>query len=143
MLYLAIDPGSHMMRYIDCAKFEDAIQEAGLERNSVDHGAFADHLGVVVSEFGMFADPNQQSYFCVFNRLYAGNALVYAFDDTGGTVDIWKLDISPIWLHGRAEVEALIRQGLVNRPELKVNDRPVWRWPDPSPFETLPDKDPS
>jgi len=134
MLFLAIDPSFHLMRYVECEKFDDAVREAGLP-DLIDHATFGDHLGIVVADFGMFDDPDKQDYFSVEGNLYAGNALVYAVNDAGETVDIPNLDLTPTFLHGREEVESMIKQGLVDRPEMTVNGELVWAWPDKSPFD--------
>lgn len=136
MRFVTIEPAAHLISVVDCRTYKDAIKLAGLTLSDVDHGKIDANVAIVVSQFAMFADPDKQHYFSFDGRLYAGNALLYSYETgSGETRDMPDVKFAPIFLHGRAEVEAAIANGIVVRPELTVNSRPVWRWPDPSPFE--------
>jgi len=129
-----VEPKAHLISFVDVETINEAQRLAGLK--AVDHGVAADGVGIIAGEYSMYVDPDQQDYFTFGGPLYAGNAVLYAYDKTGATIDVSpEIKIAPLWLHGRKEVEAAIAQGLVARPELTVNKRPVWRWPDPSPFD--------
>ena len=133
MRFVTINPSAHLIEFIESVSVDAAVRHAGLSKD-VDHGIIDRSIAVVVHEFSMFADPDQQSYFAMGGRLYAGNALLYAYAASGETTDMPDVRLEPTFLHGREEVEAAIQNRIVARPEMKVNGEVIWRWPEPAPF---------
>jgi len=128
--YASIEPDAHLLRIVDKSIF-DAVVDAGLNDDGTDHSMVDKHTGIVFNQYDMYVPPEQQDYFAINGRLYAGNALIYGVDDRGNTVDIVETDrLTPIFLHGREEVERAIQDGLIARPQLRVNGELIWKWPD-------------
>jgi len=130
MRFVTIEPAAHLITYLDCPTLEHALQIAGLT-GFVDHGKVDHAIAIVIDEFRIFDDPEHQDYFALGGRLYAGNAVLYSYDLAGAAMDMPEVRLEPIFLHGRAEVDAAINAGIVARP---VNDELNWRWPEPAPF---------
>jgi len=138
--FVIIEPAAHLLRVADIGVFDNAVIEAGLAVNETDHGMVDRHTGIVAYQYGMYEPPEHQDYFAVNGRLYAGNALIYGVDDQGHTVDVAEIDrLTPTFLHGKDEVERAISDGLVARPQLRVNGKLIWKWPDqPAPGVKAP-----
>lgn len=127
----------------------EAMHEAGLSPGQVDFGTIkrdpdtGDGISIVVAEFGMYEPVSQQNYFVISRRLVAGNAVLFAFDRAGKTVEMKPGDLPIItYLNGVEEIEAAIGRGEVRRPKLSITSvdghgrattEHLWRWPDPAP----------
>lgn len=119
----------------DCPTIEAAMARAGLV--NVDHGVVAPvtpyrsvGMGIIVYEYGLFEPIEKQAYFAIGGRLYAGNAVIYAFDQRGETVNLPGTPVVQFMPSARA-VERNIALGLVERPIMSINDEVIWRWPEP------------
>jgi len=136
MRYVTIEPESHLISFIECDTFEEALQRAGLTIGQVDHGLIDNDagVGIVVAEFGLFVEPERQHYFTFGGRLYGGNALLYGYGEEGQTVDVPNIHLAPIFLHGREEVEEAIKSEFVVRPVKCTEGFIMWQWPEPSPY---------
>jgi hypothetical protein len=132
MKFAIINPTVQAIIPLDCRNLAMAEIEAGLKHSEVDHGQINRQLGIVVYEYGLFVPHEKQRYFAIGARLYAGNAVVYAFDETGETVDFDGDGLNPAWLSDGAAVERAISAGICNRPQMSV-DGVFWRWPQPAP----------
>jgi hypothetical protein len=89
---------------------------------------------IVVDEFGLYAPVNQQRYFSIGRRLFAGNALLFAYEALGNTIDFEQIDnIGVTFFGGAAAVERAIAAGIIDRPTFSVNGETVWQWPQPRP----------
>lgn len=84
------------------------------------------------AEFGLYEPADKQHYFAVEARLYAGNAVMYAFDVKGKTVDLEAYP-PPRWFSSTEAIEDAIQHGTVVRPVVSVNGTVLWRWPEPVP----------
>lgn len=143
MQFCVIDPVKKAATTIDTKTVADALPLAGLVRGKVDYGTVVHRdseggLGIVVHEFGLFTPSYQQKYFAIGPRLYAGGALLYAYDAGGVTIEFkvvdWQHVLSAIqWLESAATVELAISCGLVIRPQMAVNGEVLWTWPQPAP----------
>jgi hypothetical protein len=144
MKFLAIKPRIQKLEWIDAAELRTAEQAIGL--GNVDHGMFwrkddGNGLAYVVYEFGFYVPPTQQSYAAVFGKLIAGNAVVYAFNETGDTVSVLPEMISEgdvVWLPTQQSVEDAIAAGVVQRPIVAVDGQVKWSWPEPAPYDIKP-----
>lgn len=97
----------------------------------------------MVAAFRLFAtsgdctkDADKGEYFRLGQNLYAGNAIVFAYDEAGETIDVPERVCSGLIDHferlpTRLDVENAIFIGKVNRPVVTVNGEEVWRWPEP------------
>jgi len=132
MRYAIINPKAKTLRAIDASSFEVALDVAELAAVGRDHGMITRNLAIVVYEYGLFEPPGQQYYFALGGRLYAGNALLYACDEAGETIDLTACP-EPTFFKDAAEVEAAIYMGAVARPTRSFNERIVWQWPNPPP----------
>lgn len=115
----------------DYRDMEDAQRAAGLDPGAVDFGALSKHVHIVVWEYGLFAPTNAIHYFSVVGKLYAGNAVIFAADDSGRTIDLPMLP--PVVFFQNADaVEKAIERGELQRPQMAVNGAVLWQWPDPT-----------
>ena len=139
MKFLAIKPREEVAEVIEAKDAHAAYRMVGLDPLKIDHGVALKHdgggLGIVVYEFGLFEPSQEQSYFAIGQRLYAGNALIYNFDHKGATVD-FELGRPPVpiwWFDNAADVEAAITNDTISRPQMLVNGDVIWEWPQPAP----------
>ena len=116
----------------DHKDIETAMTVAGLDK--VDHAVLAPAaplgLAIMVHEFGLFTPVDEQAYFSIGGRLFAGNAVLYGFDKMGETVNIPGTP-RVVFLPNIKAVERNIDLGLVQRPKISINGVVMWRWPDP------------
>ena len=131
-VFAIIEPARQSTVMVDC-EFDEAKQHAKL--GNVDHGVVLKletlTIGIAVYEFSLYVPPEKQSYFAINGKLYAGNAIVYAEDESGpiDLPDIPKVAFMP----GVSAVERSIALGLVERPQLLVDGLVIWQWPQPCP----------
>ncbi len=112
MRYGRIDAVAHKMQIIETDTLDEGKRLCGLKPQETDHGLIVrvpgvGGLGLFVDEYGLFVPPLNQHYFALGERLYAGNALVYAFDATGVTIDFEDKDseqLSIRWFGARLGV---------------------------------------
>jgi hypothetical protein len=72
--------------------------------------------------------------FQIGRRLFAGNALLFAYEALGNTIDFEQIDnIGVTFFGGAAAVERAIAAGIIDRPTFSVNGETVWQWPQPRP----------
>jgi hypothetical protein len=112
--------------------------KAKLGLGNVDHAVVTKGISIAIAEFGLFEPSDKQHYFRIGNRLYAGNAVLYGYAESGDTIDLdarsYELVKSNFEiLSGAQAVEEAIARGKVCRPEIKVNGEVYWRWPEPQP----------
>lgn len=91
-------------------------------------------ISIVVSGLSLFVPPDDQRYFVLNGRLYGGNAVLYAFDEAGKTLDMpWS---PAVIFMSRTGVEEAIAHGQIERPQIVINGVAIWKWPDrpPPPF---------
>ena len=132
MRYAIINPAKQTLRAIDASSFDVALDVAELVKSEVDHSMVTRQIGIVVYEYGLYVPPDQQHYFALGRRLYAGNALLYGCDQAGETIDLTACP-EPTFFKSAADVEAAISTGKIERPIVALNDEVIWKWPDPQP----------
>jgi hypothetical protein len=138
MNFLIIRPATREVVPIEAKELHDVYDAAGLAHMEVDHGlvrrAHDDKpgVGVVVFEWGFRVEAAKQHYFAIYSKLYAGTAVAYGFDEAGETIDL-PFDAMPEvdWFADHHAVEAAIRDGALKRPQLRVDGRLLWQWPEP------------
>lgn len=133
MRYLIVDPNTKSVRSCEAEHIHDAEQQAGLDVNHVDHGTVVRYrdggIGIVVYEFGLLEPPEQQKFFSLAGQLFAGPAVLYAFDETGETCPMPKLPNPPLWFDTVEDIELAIAANVVKRPATSVNGAVLWQWP--------------
>src|SRR5262245_23390590 len=137
MRFVLVDPRLRGARFIQAKDIGAAITRAGLDRNETGHGIIAREqtrgIGIFVHEFSLFVPVQRQVYFAIGRHLYAGNAVLYAFDYVGKTID-FALPIPMLTFFGSAlEVEEAIHRDLIDRPQLVLNGEVLWSWPAEAP----------
>jgi hypothetical protein len=117
----------------DLPGMEYALRRAGLTPGHVDFGMLTDHVHIVVDEFSLYVPVDEQNYFSIGLHLTAGNAVIFAVDRRGATVDLQMLP--PImWYKNAAVVEQAIERNEIARPCIAFNDVVLWQWPQPPTF---------
>lgn len=130
MRFILIKPVDTKVDIIEAANFDEAKARAGLD--GVDFGTLGRDLSICIHEAGLLQELGQ-GYFSVGRRLYAGEAVIFAFDDQGDTVDIEPNDVFEIQNNIRfyanaEEAEQAIGKGRIDRPQNAVNGKVLWRW---------------
>jgi hypothetical protein len=132
MRYAIINAEKETIEYVELDNIDKAKELAGLDPMGVDHGTITHGLGIVVYEFGLL-EPAEH-YFTFNGQLYAGNAVLYAYDEHGETVDVkgtneLYLELKPpkFW-HGVPAVEAALEAGQATRPYTAVNGEILQLW---------------
>lgn len=133
MQFVIIRPREQTVETVNVDELREAQRLAGFDAFDyrVDFGVIRHGLSITVYEFGMFAKPSETFYFGLAQRLYAGNAVLFAYDDAGDTVSIDpKLVPPPLWFPTHQAVEMAIANRLIARPEIAVNGVVTWQWPE-------------
>lgn len=130
MLFGIIDATQQTSTLEDWPDLRQAQRRAGI--TNVDHGGIAPGVGITVYQFGLFVSPAKQRYFAIARQLFAGNAVLYGFDERGESVDLLMLP-QVYFLPGAAAVERSIALGLIQRPQMSVNGEVTWEWPSDPP----------
>lgn len=135
MKFLVIDPRECATRYRSHDDPNQALRRyTPLEPGKTDHGTISKGLGIIVGEYGLYEPAEQQSYFAIAGRLYAGPAMLYAYNELGVTISLERPMLPPIkWLKTAADVETAIQAREVERPIVAVDGVLVWSWPQPKP----------
>lgn len=142
MRYITIDPARTAIKVIDADSYPYAVEVAGLEVGEVDHGTIerdpitGNGIGIVVYEYSLFVPSDQQRYFSIKGKLYAGRALLYAYNESGETIDLKRVPDVVFFGSARA-VEMAIEAGTLERPASKTLG---WQWPQPMPDRFKADK---
>jgi hypothetical protein len=132
MKFAVIDPHRQTLERRTCHSYS-AIRQEIFGSQDTDHGIVGNSdrnggTGIVVEEFSLFRQD--QAYFAIAQRLYAGIALVYGFNASGHTVSC-EGPLEILWLPDKDAAEAAIAAGTVQRPQIVINGEVVWSWPDP------------
>lgn len=127
MRFLHVNPADRTIMDIEGDDVRD-VYGAIIKRN-VDFGVVQRGLSIVVYEYGLM--EGNGPYFSLNEQLFSGDAILFAFDEAGETIDIPEgllLMLSPHWFPDKAEVELGIAAGIVRRPETSVNGEVMWSW---------------
>jgi hypothetical protein len=116
----------------DADRIQDCYSLIGLDALQLDHGVVvrrpdSSGIGIFVYEYGLMQDPAQTNYFSIGRGLYAGNAVIYAFDANGESVEL-KIMPPIMFYRSFKEVEQAIQRGEINRPFTAVNEAITWAW---------------
>jgi hypothetical protein len=138
--FATIRPAVQHQGIVNARTIRAALRSVELDPLQTDHGiverANGRGIGIIVHEYGLFVPPPQQTYFAINKRLYAGNAILYAFNSAGETINIERpLPLMIHWLRNALEVEQAITLGIVLRPQQRINNQVTWSWPQEVPKE--------
>ena len=118
---------SHIEVAMRCINIKSGDVDFAVAAKAIDQKGNRHGIGIVVGQFGLYEDPKYQHYFSIGYHLYAGNAVLYAFDAAGETIDM--MVTPPVMFYRNADVvEDAIENGEIERPEVKVNNDVVWQW---------------
>ena len=128
--YVLVRPAERRAETAEFASVQEAQVAVGLDPKAVDHGSLGEGHGITVYEYSLMQPVADQHLFSIGNRLYAGNAVIYAEAD-GSLVDARVPRIK--WYANLEEVWEAIQQGDVIQPAVRVNGDVLWLWPDSKP----------
>ena len=124
-----IEPATQALIPVECNDIRDAMALAGL--GHVDHSVIMPGLGIALYGIWVARAAGRASYFAIHGRLYAGNAVLYAFNQAGETVSLLQFGMPDVMFMPDADaVERNIALGLVERPQTTVNGLITWQWPE-------------
>jgi hypothetical protein len=135
MRFVAIEAEARKLATVYAEVPQDVYELVGLDPLHVDHGVVyrSDLTGIgvaiVVFEHGLFAPPEKTFYFSIGRQMFAGNAILYAFDGAGETIDMPERLPPVMFYKSFREVERAIERGDIDRPATFVNGAPMWSWP--------------
>jgi hypothetical protein len=134
MRFILIDPKKKIVDFIEGKELTAVYAQAGLKIGEVDHGTIfvndeGSGIAIVVYELGLFKPPQESSYFALFENLYEGGAILYAFDEHGETIDIPDTKPPVLFFRDGDAVERAILSGEIRRPRTAVNGETIWEWP--------------
>lgn len=138
MKFLLIKPAEKTSEVVEAENEVAALALAGLDPGGVDSGLIsrAHGLSIFVYEFGLFEPVEKTHYFSIKTHLYAGNAVVFSFDEAGETIDFDPTSMPEVVFYPDvAAIERAIKNREIERPRMGVNDKELWRWPDAPPAE--------
>ena len=143
MRFLTIEPDEMAIGEIE-APNAGVAKVAILGDIDVDHGVVDGpkggvSLAIIVDEYSLL-DTNDQKFFSIGDKLFAGKAVIYGFDGAGETVSIPEDDdrisaSTVVFMKGVEEVEAAITSGRLPRPRAAINGEVIWEWNKPAPPE--------
>lgn len=133
--FILINATARTVKIEDHRNLSMAEAAVGLDPKAVDHGTLRRGLGYTVFEHSLFVPAETQHYFAIGRLLIGGNCVMYAYDQAGETIDVEEIDFIVRFFAHRQDVESAIDDNLVSRPEIRVNGKLHWRWPDPAPAE--------
>jgi hypothetical protein len=131
MRFLLIDADKRTVTPKHANDLRECYATLGLDLNSIDHGVVARSphgtIAIVVYEFGLMEPPAMHNFFSIGQQLYAGNAVLYAADATGETMDL-ELNLPVMFYRSSKEAETAIQRGDIQRPQTAVNGKVIWQW---------------
>lgn len=130
ILYGLVDPKAKTVKVEGFYSDDAALRALGINPLATDSARCGRRRGIIVAEYGMFVPPSEQHFFSIGPSLYAGNAVLYDFNERGMTVS-YKAPVSITWYENAQEVELSIGLGRIIRPQMAVNGEVLWTWPEP------------
>ena len=125
MRFMVIDPTARLFGPVEADSPHKASPKLSI--SNVDHGTVAPGIGIIVYEYGLL--EGEGPYFALGGQLFAGEAVLYAYDEAGETIDFPDVQlVPPLWLATKADVEAAIKDRTVQRPYSAVNREIIWQW---------------
>lgn len=138
--FAIINPKEKSVTALEAKDYQTAVAAAGLRLGELDFGTvdyFKDgsSLSIIVYEYGLL-EGDESNYFAFNQRLYNGNAVLFAADEEGETTDlstnlIQHLNIGCpmlLWFNNIFEVEDAIAKNKVIRPQSSINGTVFWSW---------------
>lgn len=129
--FLRVTPKDHRVTPVEADQPHNA--DPDLYARGVDHGVVSKDpdgggIGVFVYEYGLL--DGDGPYFALGGQLYSGDAILYAFDEAGETIDMPQgfMQLKPLWLDTKADVELAITAGVIERPQAAINGVVTWQW---------------
>ena len=141
MKFATIEPAESRLTWVEGKEPWEFYPSLGLPCDGgVDHGVVIPWhmmlsrigIAIIVDQFSLFVPPEDQRYFVIGRQLYAGNAILYGYNEEGITVDLPMMPV--IVFITRAGIEEAIQAGQIDRPIMAINNEKFWEWPNPSPF---------
>ena len=134
MKFAIVQPAETKWEVVEAANLTDIYANIG-GLDLPDHNVIAPPgclpsgkgLAIVVNDFSLHVPPRLQRYFVIGRTLFGGNAVLYAFNEQGDSVDIDEVPV--IIFMSLAGVEDAIAQNQIDRPEVRVNGQLTWQWP--------------
>ncbi|HEY2242729.1 MAG TPA: hypothetical protein VGH47_00725 [Xanthobacteraceae bacterium] len=136
MRFLVVDAEHRTVRLVEADDPQHVYELAGLDALHVDHAIVARSnelglgIGIAVFEHGLFAPPAATFYFSIGRQMYAGNAVLYAFDAAGETISMPRSPPPVMFYRSYREVEAAIARDEIDRPQTMMNGAAIWAWPE-------------
>lgn len=135
MRFIVIDPARCEVKMIEKKNLDDALRATGLRLSKVDFatlfvGDDGWGLEIVVYETGLRESPSKHRFFSLGECLFAGSAIIFAFNAKGDTVTLPDIIRNPpvTFYRSYREVEAAIQRGELQRPQITANGKVVWEW---------------
>lgn len=151
MKFITIKPATEAIEWLESEEPNPyhCTPLIGIERLRTDTGTLAragskyPGLAIIVYEFGLM-EPHWTEFFVLGKQLYVGNALFYAFDHQGDTVDCIQFQFDTLkrqtfFYHSRQAVVKAVHDGLVHRPQTSIttmdkdgnpHTEVLWTWSD-------------
>jgi hypothetical protein len=135
MKFMTINAKERTTALVEAVDMFLLYESVGLRPAAVDHATitrFEDGTGlaIIVDEIGMMRDPTETYFFSIGPQLYAGGAIVYAYDAEGETLGM--ISTIPVMFYRSCdEVEMAINRGEISRPFTAVNEEVLWEWNKP------------
>lgn len=136
--FCLINPDLQTIELKSFVDYKDALEAAGLKNGSIDFetvGAYhANTLQIIVFDLGLM-NPIQNTYFRLGRQLFNGNAVLFAANMEGDTVDFpeivashWHVCPEFEWLASIEACEEAIKSGRLDRPQSSINGQVFWSW---------------
>lgn len=132
MKFMIVDPVDQIVFAVDAAELHETYKDAGLEGNKVDHGQITKELAIVVNEYALFMPSEEQCYFSMNGKLFAGTCVLYGVGEAGETVDVSDIPVVTFYKDKEA-VEIAMAEGSLIRPVIAINNEVLWEWPQSKP----------
>lgn len=121
MKFIAIKPDIRTLQYLEGDDPFKAIERLGIDPMRTNHASLGKDVSIILDEIGLLREE-QQEFFTLGNRLFAGPAIVYQIDDEGETIDTqpWVLEQiarACTFYNSRESVEAAIQRKNIERPQ--------------------------
>lgn len=129
MQFQIIDSDHATVRSFRAEQLNTAMVAIGLNPGQVDFGTVCEGVSIVVYEFGMYQPKEECRYFSVGRQLFVGNAVLFAFNNVGETVDLPRPP-PVIFYRDFLAVEQAIGWGQIERPQIALNGQVMWKWPE-------------
>ena len=130
LAYLLINPTD---RTVSLEHDTTKMQSRVFGKQGVDFGMVGNGLQIMVWEHGLLQE-DAIHYFAIGKQLFAGRAIVFAYDEAGETVSLSThlLTSFPIrFFMNMKEVEGAIATREIDRPYAAINGEVIWQWPSP------------